>query len=157
MCLSADGIRWPELNKHGADAGLGLPLPAKPTGGHGLATNAMDRDRDFFDDDEEDDYGMAPVSHAGSMVGHGGVASSSGGAGGGGGRSPYDTSDGGHDLDPFDKPLPATSSPFHHDPQQGLMGSSAFDVDRSPEMLEMTSHGPPVSAVGGGVGARGER
>lgn len=36
-----DGIKWPELNRHGESSTMNLPLPAKPTGGHGFETNAL--------------------------------------------------------------------------------------------------------------------
>ncbi|KAJ9108764.1 hypothetical protein QFC21_000084 [Naganishia friedmannii] len=57
----ADGIKWPELNRHGESSTM--PLPAKPTGGYGLETSAerrMGLDDDGFD--EYDPY-SAPVSY----------------------------------------------------------------------------------------------
>lgn len=57
---------------------MNLPLPAKPTGGHGFETNALERGRTDLDgnpiggEDDYDDYVPYPVSHAPS-VGDGGV------------------------------------------------------------------------------------
>ncbi|KAJ9125118.1 hypothetical protein QFC22_000072 [Naganishia vaughanmartiniae] len=56
----ADGIKWPELNKHGESSSM--PLPAKPTGGHGFETNALEID-------EYDTY-SAPVSYTNSVNDH---------------------------------------------------------------------------------------
>ncbi|KAJ9127815.1 hypothetical protein QFC24_000098 [Naganishia onofrii] len=63
-----DGIKWPELNKHGESSTM--PLPAKPTGGHGFETNALERRMDLDDDGigEYDAY-PAPVSYRNSANG----------------------------------------------------------------------------------------
>lgn len=146
----ADGIKWPELNRHG-DSSMNLPLPAKPTGGHGFETNAFERGRTDLDgnliDDDYDAYSHGdhhPVSLAGSMHDN----------------SPYY-----HDPSP---PLPGTSMSYadtgvygaggagvtrnpstgaatflsgHSDDggmARGLGGSRAFDSRPDSEMMEMT-------------------
>lgn len=86
--LVVDGIKWPELNRHGESSTMNLPLPAKPTGGHGFETNALvsvldsafshrlmalqERSRMDMDDDGMDDYDSysAPVSYANSANDH---------------------------------------------------------------------------------------
>ncbi|KAI5454624.1 hypothetical protein NCC49_003517 [Naganishia albida] len=140
-----DGIKWPELNRHGESSTMNLPLPAKPTGGHGFETNALERSRLDIDDDDYDAY-SAPVSYANSANDHYAY-----------GKEVY-----GHDTTP---PLPSMgymddgygmtttaagdgvtlgrnksagayslSDDYHHTP---LGGTGAFEVDQ-PEMLQMT-------------------
>ncbi|KAJ9097378.1 hypothetical protein QFC19_006848 [Naganishia cerealis] len=139
-----DGIKWPELNRHGESSTMNLPLPAKPTGGHGFETNALERRMDL-DDDGIDDYDAysAPVSYANSANDHyGGYHESSpplpsmgymDNAHGAYGMSTIVAGEG-VTLGRTKSSGGYSMSDEHHTP---LGGTSAFEVD-APDMREMT-------------------
>lgn len=153
-----DGIKWPELNRHGESA-MNLPLPAKPTGGHGFETNALERGRTDLDgnmlDDEYDDYNY-PVSHAASVhdaspyysesppLGGNMSYSNTGVYGPGGTGVTRAPSSGAQTY------LSSASEGSGLDRNRSLGGTRGFDMAPNPEMVEMTE-----TNRNGGLGRNG--
>lgn len=160
-----DGIRWPELNQHGEGSNMGLPLPAKPTGGHGIETRSA-IDRDSF---EEDNYGYPDsnyqVSHtANSMTTLTTHApplqfyadedepmpvSSLYGGGEQTTRQMMQQQQYQHQMPLGESGIDHFSDHSHETTlsrNRSLGGTTAFEVNQSPEMTEMTSIMAPTFA-----------